>query len=532
MPGVCAYPLVGAPRLEKLAADATQPRLPANRACESRRHLIRLVPPVPGLWNCFTHTNCVCNDLIAAVNRVCGWVPVPTPAALAVLAKETRLLAKKMGHIAPYSYDQVLATWNSKLRKRYQDAYESLSAEPLCRRDARVSAFVKSEKFDPVPRVNPDPRMIQSRHPRYNVVVARYLKPIEKALYALRGPHGLRMVAKGLNQRQRAELLRDKLALFDDPVLIGLDGSRFDKHVHGQVLRLEHLFYTLLIDSDELRELLAWQLVNDVVTQNGVKYKVRGKRMSGDINTALGNCVLMIIMVRAAMRILGIKNRDWDILDDGDDCILILEAQHLKVVQAELPAVFLTFGQELKVESVARDIRDTVFCQSKVLDDGTNLVFTRYWRKVLSQSACGVKHWGTPSMVRPMLTAVGRCELALARGIPILQEFALALVRNGRGLEPRRLDLDGGLALKVKYEMGWAEVTQDLLRAVKPAEVTESMRVAFDRTWGVSVAEQLHVEAILREWVVETTVAVDFPVERVAPNWEDATALENELPML
>jgi len=300
-----------------------------------------------------------------------------------------------MGSIAPWSYDQVLAYFNSKLRKRYTDALDSLRTEPLSKRDARVSAFVKSEKFDPEAKVNPDPRMIQSRHPRYGVEVARYLKPIEKRLYHMKGPTKLRIIAKGLNQRQRAVLLQDKLALFDDPVIGSLDASRWDMHVAESMLKIEHQLYLACINDDFFRRLLKWQLKNKVRTSNGLKYTVRGRRMSGDFNTALGNCALMVMMVRAAMKRLGV--RKWDILDDGDDCLCIMEAGDWERVSPLLPGVFLDYGQELKIENVARHITEVVFCQSRVVELPDGPVFVRNWRKVLSQTACGVKHWSDPS---------------------------------------------------------------------------------------------------------------------------------------
>jgi hypothetical protein len=188
--------------------------------------------------------------------------------------------------------------------------------------------------------------------------------------------------------------------------------------------------------------------------------------MSGDMNTALGNCTLMVLMVQAAMR----RWKKWDILDDGDDCLLIVEECIFNEVVAALPAIFLSYGQELKVENVARDIRDVVFCQSRVVMTPAGPLFTRNWRKVLSQAACGVNYWGIPKFVRPMLTAVGMCELVLSKGVPILQEFALALIRNGRGEFPHCEDMmDAGLVRRARYECGSADIK--VMAQVKAAQI-------------------------------------------------------------
>lgn len=250
--------------------------------------------------------------------------------------------------------------------------------------------------------------------------------------------------------------------------------------------------------------------------------------MSGDMNTALGNCLLMIAMVFAAMRQLLVRR--WDLLDDGDDCLVLCEEEDFEQLKSQLPAVFLKYGQELKVENIARDIRDVVFCQSRVVLLPSGPRFVRDWRRVLSQAACGCKHWGDPKMVRPMLTAVGMCELACARGVPILQAFALSLIRNGRGELPRVIDLDSGVMLRTKYELGEVPTVQSL-RSLKALDVTAEARCEFERTWGVSPGEQLHVEEILRLWSITSTVARDFPEERDA-SWADRTALENAIPAI
>lgn len=529
VPGVCAWPLTGSPQLQAVAAANSGPRPPGCWAHESRRRLVRITPPVPGLYNCYTHAACVCNDIISATNRVVGVTPLPTRAGLRALFCSMRMLARRCGVAGPWSRDDVFANMSASKRKRYERAREELERGGLVRRHGRISSFVKSEKFDPSAKVNPDPRMIQARTPEYGLEIARFLKPIEHVFYQMRGPTGLRMVAKGLNQSQRARLLERKIAQFSKPVVFSLDCSRWDKHVVRSVLEVEHAFYLKLIPDPLFQRMLSWQFGNKCVTQNGVKYSVDGGRMSGDMNTALGNCLLMVCMVYAAMSKLAVKR--WDLLDDGDDCLVLCEEEDFEKLKDQLPAVFLDYGQELKIENIARDIRDVTFCQSRVILLPSGPRFTRNWRRVLSQAACGCKHWGNPVMVRPMLTAVGMCELACARGVPVLQAFALALVRNGRGEVPRILDLDTGVMLRTKYEMGGVTPTMQLLRALKPVDVTSEARCQFARTWGVPVSEQLHIEECLNQWVLHSVVARDFPDEWDS-SWVDRTALENVIPVL
>lgn len=527
MPAVCAYPVGKSPTLQEVAATNVGPMPPAGWACASRRHLIRIVPPIPGLWLCFTHSSCVCNDIISATNRVVGMVPLPTAEGLAHLRRSAKVLSRVVPKTTPWSRERVVAHFTGSRRRRYQAAADVLRLGPLSRaRHGRISAFVKSEKFNPYDKVNPDPRMIQARTPEYGLEVACYLKPIEKVIYGLKGPMGSRVIAKGLNQIDRARLLCSKWTRFDNCVVLALDCSRWDKHCAREVLQVEHAFYLKCCHDPVFQQLLSWQLDNRCCTNNGVKYRVSGGRMSGDMNTALGNCLLAVIMLHAAMRDVS----KWDCLDDGDDLLLLCEERDLCRVRDVLPTRFAEFGQELKVEAPARRLCDVTFCQSRIVIGPKGVQFVRDWRKVLSQAACGVSHWGDPHMVRPMLTMVGSCELALGCGIPILQEYALALVRNGRGQRPRVFDPDRGYQARLAAELG-AAPTWDSLRKTKAVPISGAARASFEQTWGVTATEQLWIERALGAWTIHDTHARLVPPEW-SSDWVSNVQLDVELPTI
>jgi len=470
-----------------------------------KRHLVRLVPPIPGLWLTYTHRNCVCNDLISASNRVVGEVPLPTPAGIAMLRYERRRLADKYSGLIPLGLEETVQTFRGAKRRIYQMAYESLQTTPLWRKDGNIKAFVKAEKFDPEDKENPDPRMIQARSPRYNLVMASYLRKIEHLVYNLT-KNGQRIVAKGLNAYDRAKLLEEKFASFKDPVCFSVDCSRWDKHVSLEVLQQEHAFYKSFYPDDPLlAEMLSWQQKNHCVTNNGVRYKVVGGRMSGDINTALGNVLLMVLMVMAAMRKLGITN--YQIMNDGDDCLIIMERKDFAKVRKHLVSIFLEFGQELKIENISYDIHDVVFCQSKYTYTGTGYAMCRNWRKVLSQTCAGTKHWNDPHMVRPMMGLIGDCEVAMASGVPILQAYGQALQRNSRGLRAKITHMDSSYAYRVGLNIG------EDIPTLPGLPISPMARLEFERTWGVPEWEQLRIEEILSTWTVDTVVAYDVPVE-------------------
>lgn len=494
--------------LQRIADRHGAIKPPPTKGCESRRRLIRIVPPVAGLWHCFTHTSCICNDIISCVNRVIGEVPLPTVAGLRMIKNERLHIQRKLGMFVPLTLEESLETFKGTKRKIYDRAYSSLLVEPLGPKDGRIKAFVKAEKFDPTDKENPDPRMIQARDPRYNLHLARYLRPIEHAIYGYR-IDGVRSVAKCLNPQQRAELLKEKWDMFDDPVCFSLDCSRWDKHISLDVLNEEHAFYEACYPGDlQLQVLLRMQKKNECMTSNGLKYTVVGGRMSGDMNTALGNVFLMVVMIVAAMRNLAVKR--YQIMNDGDDCLVLVERSELERLRSNLPKIFLEFGQELKLENITDDIQQVVFCQSKYTFNGDEWVMARNWKKVLSQSCCGTKHWNDPALVPGMFGLIGDCEVAQHRGIPILQVFGERLQQLSGGARSRLLHLDSSY----QYRIG----SWKLDLKVKPKEITWESRFQFELTWGVSVAEQLEIERIIKGWT-PGIVCRDVPSEMCHP-WQ------------
>lgn len=413
-----------------------------------------------------------------------------------------------MPYVSQKEYEEVLESMSGRRLRRYAAAADDLRDQAVYRADARVKAFIKAEKFDPSAKVNPDPRMIQYRNARYTLELMTYLKSCESALYNLQGPTGLRMIAKGLNHHQRAELLVRKMGQFSRPVVLSIDASRWDKHISAEVLRIEHSVYLRMHGGDpNLRRLLEMQVHNKCYTSHGLTYATLGKRCSGDANTALGNCLLMCIMVRAAMRSLGI--RKYDLLDDGDDCLLVLDQADEPLLEG-LPREFLQYGQELKLENRATTPEEVVFCQHQPVEVAGEWRMVQNWRKVLSSRAAGCRHWTDPNLVPGMLGAVGLCELALSNGVPILQEYALALIRNAAGAAIPKAFADDEEIWWRAVKMGFAQA-----RPIHPAT-----RQSFADAFGVEPAEQVEIERQLARWKIDVGRCVENPhVELSGHKW-------------
>lgn len=469
-------------------------------------------PDVPGVYVPFAHHDCIENELISIHNRICGEVPQPTQAGMAALRKGMDLIIRFLPKTVQEPLGEFALRYSGRKRATYLNALDHVLENGLDRKDARIKMFVKCEKMSPV-KVNPDPRAIQFRDPKYCVVLASYLKPIEEHLYALKIKHpllsGTRLVGKGLNQVERAHLLRRKMQAFVSPVVVSIDASRFDQHVDIAQLREEHRVYTHCNPDPYFAQLLSWQCINKCQSRIGFRYVTRGKRMSGDMNTALGNCVIMIGMVLGFMIPRG---KHFDLFDDGDDCLLIVEEPELEGVLKDLPHHFLQYGHEMKIENIARDIESVNWCQSKPVRTKHGLKFVRDYTKVISTCLVGTRWLGVPPHVRlAYLAGLADCELVLNCGVPILQEYALALRRNSRGAQVRH-DKESG---------EWHRYIREsrLYRRVESGgfdlEITDEARLSFSKAFGVSIDQQIDIERTLSQWEFSVEGDIEEPV-----NWD------------
>jgi hypothetical protein len=397
-------------------------------------------------------------------------------------------------------------------RRRYEQAADRVQEEGVTYRDATVDLFVKSEATPIVSKFKA-PRAIQPRSYQYGYAIARYIKPVEEVIYRLtgfcqKGVNKSRVIAKGLSQCQRAKLLDEKSSNFSDPVWMTLDASRFDLHVSKEQLRTEHSVYLAMLNDPEFQRLLSWQLVNHGrVRSLGLKYTSNGGRMSGDMNTAVGNCVLMLLMVAEVME--RITCPKFDVLDDGDDIIVIVEKGWEEVLKEKVYDIFLDFGHEVKIENIAYKFEDLEWCQCHPVEiEQGRWKLVRNPVKILTKGIAGTKYFTNPDdrTRRKLINSVGHCELVLNAGVPVLQAYAQMCIRNSGTSELLKFDTVDEYYYRIQGELRKMNTTLDNVRA---REVTFEARCSFERAFGITVEDQLELEG----WFENLTVPVLGGVE-------------------
>nr|QDH87768.1 MAG: RNA-dependent RNA polymerase [Riboviria sp.] len=215
-------------------------------------------------WVPAVHADNVHNERLALLLRSLG----PTPGLAPIGLERVRGAFKWFRTIAnwyggeTWTHLQTAQSYAGALRRRYMEAESSLRLDgPATFRDTKLRAFLKAEKVNPMLKFQ-KPRMIFPRSPRYNLELASRLKPFEHWLWRklrIRGHSGKssRIVGKGLNQTQRAKLIKSKFDTFRRCAVVEVDGKAFEAHLDEEVLELEHSVYLRAFPRDSR---LAWLL--------------------------------------------------------------------------------------------------------------------------------------------------------------------------------------------------------------------------------------------------------------------------------
>lgn len=372
--------------------------------------------------------------------------------------------------------------YSGRKRLIYQRAVDSLMVRRLTVRDSYVSTFIKAEKVNFTSKVDPAPRVIQPRSPRYNVEVGRYLKLFEKPLCrAFARVCGAPVILKGMNADQVGETLFAHWSTFNNPVAVGLDASRFDQHVSRTALEWEHSVYNAVFRSEELRRLLRWQLSNRGIGRTEgkrVDYTVEGCRMSGDINTGMGNCLIMASIVVAYCEDRGLQYR---LANNGDDCVLFVEAGDLCRLGG-LDRWFLDFGFTLTRETPCYRLEEVEFCQFHPVCLASGWRMVRNPHTAMSKDCVSLVDWSTEVGFRAWASAVASCGVALTSGVPVWSAWYRVLERVGQVQR-------AGVTERVN-ECGayyWS-------RGVQSCQVTDEARASFYFAFGITPDQQLALE--------------------------------------
>lgn len=407
------------------------------------------------------------------------------------LDKFIRELTTHLGELSPCSSKTFCERYGGNKRKMYEAAAISLEQRPLEWEDSKINAFTKAEFLKP----GGCPRIIQPRKPRYNLMLGRYLSHNEHRI--LEGVNHIyrekfsvqhNSVAKGQNLKQRGQTIAKMWSQYSDPVSIGLDAARYDQHIGEKLLAKEHSIYIKLFAGCEISDIplatmLKWQRRNTcswVGPEGKIKYKTRGCRMSGDMNTSLGN---IIIMTMLWYTYLDEKQYNASIFNDGDDTCVICERKTANRIMQDVEQFFEEFGITMVVEGISNTLEEIVFCQCSPVYDGTNYYLCPSPHKRCFSDLVTMKDMSSPKLFNLQLGAIAACGLASNGNTPILNSLYKQI---GSGVE---------LYIPDRHHHMY-RFRQELIDGLSPVFETPTWehRISFYFAFGITPKDQILIE--------------------------------------
>jgi hypothetical protein len=398
-----------------------------------------------------------------------------------------------------WSFDEFIDSYDSpQQRARYTAAKVSLEVNDLTRKDSDVKTFVKAEKVNFSKKLDPAPRIISPRDPRYNISVGVYVKPIEGVLYGLLNDMcGGRTVMKGLNSLQTGEAVAEAWGSFRQPVGIGLDAKRFDQHTGPEALRFEQDVYCLFFTGEERRELhklLSWQQRTRCKSYcaDGLVSFDMNIRASGDMNTGLGTCLIACALIHSFCAENDITYR---LINNGDDCVLLVERD-------DLPRTSGLFqhckdaGYWMEIEEPVYQLEELVFCQTQPVFTARGWAMVRSFPSSISKDMVSLLPLTSNLAWRKWARDVGNCGSAINAGVPVLWSLYNSLARAGQG--------SFGHHPWVRNS-GFFRMARGLESTRLP--VLDEARLSFWRAFGVPPAEQKALEDMYDRKVYDFTPA-------------------------
>lgn len=195
--------------------------------------------------------------------------------------------------------------------------------------------------------------MIQARDLTFNIEYGRYIKPLElitkKETQFGKG--------RNIDISNKIYKLAKRYTYYTEA-----DHMEFDAHVTKEHLKLTHTYYqSCYHHSKPLRKLSKRTLINKCKTLDGIKYKVHGTRMSGDVDTSFGNSLINYALLKQALSDIGLEG---EVIVNGDDSIIFTNKP---IPQDQFIAALATYNMETKLNPSVTNIHKVEFCRQKLI---------------------------------------------------------------------------------------------------------------------------------------------------------------------
>lgn len=324
-----------------------------------------------------------------------------------------------------------------------------------------VTPFTKIEKMKTTKYKAP--RMIQARHPSFNILYGSFVKSLEHQI--IHHPYYGRHFGKGTSDTiaQRIYRLKRKYKFVTEG-----DHKTFDSHVTIDHKKAFHTYLSSCFQHDKTLTRLARQtLSNFCISRDGIKYRVKGTVMSGDVDTSFGNCMINLAILKELLQQLSL---DGEAIVNGDDFLLFTNHP---INTDKAKEILHTMNMETDLKQSQTSILNVEFCGSKLVLEGSGkYVLLHNPQKALD--TYGMTHHihvDRNKYLRDLAVCYAHMEAHNPIGYHFAQAFNITI-------DPDNIPIPDTVEAKLKYYMSTlviehiskGEITHDILYAYPDIE--------------------------------------------------------------
>lgn len=397
----------------------------------------------------------------------------------------------------PSFYEWLDETNYSRRRKaQLTEIYEKSVPEDVF--DAAVECHVKDEFYEGYKFL----RMISSREDVAKCYLGPIFHSIEKIVYKLP------FFVKGLTEQERIERI---VEVFGERDVYVTDYSAFETHFVPMLVRnCEMVVYNYMLAAfPAAKSLLKVLIGTNRLRSKHFNGKLEGVRMSGEMNTSLGNGLSNIILMSfiASENSFTIKNA----LVEGDDGLFELDGN------IPTPALFAQYGLELKIDKALPHTASFCGC---VFNPVTKTNFGHPLKHLVAFGWCGRRHLSlsTRKQLELVMSRVYSFN-ALYPGVPLLWKVCQLCIRHIKKVPYVRC-----LKYMDRYKSGNITLTETVV------EPCMADRMFFEDITGISMDLQLTIENVFERSYPRLDGELLRPfLPEWADNWDNYVSISDSL---
>jgi len=363
--------------------------------------------------------------------------------------------------------------------KELRDIYEKIDIQAIRFgkipfKYRRVKCFVKDEAYATYKHA----RGIWSRSDAFKCLFGPFTKAIEDVLYT--HPSFIKHVPVANRGRYIYDKLFRRTATY-----IATDYTAFESHFTSKLMAAcENRLYKYLFSGHPERKMLC-HLLKVLGSKNSCSFKrvnvtVPARRMSGEMNTSLGNGFTNLMVFLYVQTQLG--NSDFDCVVEGDDLLGTFKGT------TPTSSDYASMGFNVKIET-HQNLNEASFCG--LIFDPSNYVVVPDPFKIIMKTGWTSKFYRNASDKTKMELLRSKALSCMHQypGVPIVTEFSKYLLRVTEG-HKYKLECNIGSFMRNQFSSTFVD---------KPVE--HQTRELMSKMFKFDIPEQLELESFFRRQV-------------------------------